>query len=144
MIRALIRWQVAQKTIASLMAKFGIDVPVELAFDEQSTARARVALAGYEATGLEAIASLQEAATAAATVTTPACACADGNGLGDGALPQDLGATANDDMLRKQCQDDHAACMRKIKRGSNRVKAKKRNACNHARMGPSGIQGPCK
>ena len=78
--------------------------------------------------------SLQAEIDAAATVSTPACACADGNGLG---------VPANGDMLQKQCVQDHAACIRRIKRGSNRVKAQKRNACNHARMGPKGIQGTC-
>ena len=91
----------------------------------------------------DTIASLQAEIATAASVSTPACVCAEGNGLGDGAVPQGLGATANEDILRKQCQDDHAACLRRIRRGSNRVKAKKRNACNHARMGPSGIQGTC-
>ena len=76
--------------------------------------------------------------------TTPACACADGNGLGEGAIPQDVVAPANGDILTKQCQQKHSVYMNKIRRGTpSRVKAKKVNACNHARIGASGIQGTC-
>ena len=92
-------------------------------------------ISGKWAKGLQTIESLQEAATAAASVTTPACACADETDV--------VAPAANGDMLTKQCQEDHAACMRKIRRGSNRVKAKMRNACNQARIGASGIQGTC-
>ena len=38
---------------------------------------------------------------------------------------------------------DTITTMQAARRGSTRVKAKKRNACNHARIGASGIQGTC-
>jgi len=66
-------------------------------------------------------------------------------GSGDGELPQDLGATANEDMLREQCQKDHGVCMRRAGRiRSKRMKAKARRECNQARIGPSGQQGTCR